>query len=218
MKSLFRTEIEAICEKHGLKMDADYGQIKLTQPGYVPLVIQKVTKDQLNVFHWLDDNRYDPLVQLDISGSTWEPILISMLLYGGRRTIQPGSFKAFMRDTWAPGIQWQRWIDADAEVWLPDPKKGYLIKTDGSIIEQPKNRFSLKEMYELIDCTSVEAIYPLGPRGTTDYVANGWIMFGDEESKLINEPVVNWTASQLWNMPHQHDVICGNVLFFHEGE
>ena len=73
-----------------------------------------------------------------------------------------------------------------------EKNKAYLIEENGDIHEvTPKdfnNGFQLKELYLMLECDVVEVI-PL---------ANGNIMICNEESKLVDEPVINQKASELY--------------------
>lgn len=70
--------------------------------------------------------------------------------------------------------------------------KAYLIEANGDIHEvTPKDTqkgFQLKELYEMLECEIVEVIH----------LANGKIMIGNEESKLICNPVINSKATELY--------------------
>jgi len=73
-----------------------------------------------------------------------------------------------------------------------EQNKAYLIEENGDIHEvtpkDSKNGFQLKELYSMLECEIVEVI-PL---------ANGNIMICNEESKLVDEPVINQKASELY--------------------
>ena len=73
-----------------------------------------------------------------------------------------------------------------------EKNKAYLIEENGDIHEVTpkdlKNGFQLKELYLMLECDIVEVI-PL---------ANGNIMICNEESKLVDEPVINQKASELY--------------------
>jgi hypothetical protein len=73
-----------------------------------------------------------------------------------------------------------------------EQNKAYLIEENGDIHEiTPVNLtegFQLKELYAMLECEIVEVI-PL---------ADGRIMICNEESKLIDEPVINSKATELY--------------------
>jgi len=70
--------------------------------------------------------------------------------------------------------------------------KAYLIEENGDIHEvTPKdlqNGFQLKELYAMLECDIIEVVE----------LANGNIMICNEESKLVDEPVINQKASELY--------------------
>lgn len=73
-----------------------------------------------------------------------------------------------------------------------EQNKAYLIEENGDINEvtpiNPEKGFELKELYSMLECELIEVI-PL---------ANGNIMICNEESKLIDEPIINVKATELY--------------------
>ena len=72
----------------------------------------------------------------------------------------------------------------------------YMICPDGIRPVSPANgsAYELEELYELLDCTSLELLYR----------ASGWIMLGDEEAKLRRdaERKRNPVASRIYRHAH----------------
>lgn len=80
-----------------------------------------------------------------------------------------------------------------------------LIKTTGeSSFVTPKNGkdFSIKELYQLLGCDTVEVVYPA-------YSIN-CIFIIDEEGKLRGKDI-NYTATMMWGYMHDH--LVGDVIF-----
>lgn len=73
-----------------------------------------------------------------------------------------------------------------------DKNKAYLIEENGDIHEvtpmNPELGFKLNELYAMLECDIVEVLE----------LHNGNIMICNEESKLINEPVINQKATELF--------------------
>lgn len=73
-----------------------------------------------------------------------------------------------------------------------DTAKAYLIEENGDIHEVvPQNKtkgFQLKELYSMLECEIVEIVQ----------LSNGQIMICNEESKLVDNPVVNQKATELY--------------------
>ena len=80
-----------------------------------------------------------------------------------------------------------------------------LLLVDGISREvTPENgkNYTLKELYALLGCSSVEVVYP---RGKKDY-----ILICDDEGMFVSEPKVNHAASLI-----NGDGIVGNALLCH---
>ena len=89
-----------------------------------------------------------------------------------------------------------------------------LLKTDGTSTEiEPANgkKFTCKELYKLLNCDTVEVIdlmYGTGPKDD--------ILIGDEEGRLIDEPIENPLATKLyrerWGVGKECNIV-GDVIF-----
>ncbi len=70
--------------------------------------------------------------------------------------------------------------------------KSYLIEENGDINEvtpiDPSKGFQLKELYSMLECRLVEIVE----------LHDGRIMIIDEESKLVDEPIINVKATELF--------------------
>ncbi len=73
-----------------------------------------------------------------------------------------------------------------------DINKAYLIEENGDTHEvtpqNPKAGFQLKELYAMLECDMVELLN----------LSDGRIMICNEESKLIDNPVINKQATELY--------------------
>ena len=73
-------------------------------------------------------------------------------------------------------------------------KQPILIEAKGIVIPinliDPKKGFQLNELYTLLECNLVEVV-PLH---------DGRIMICDEESKLVDEPIINEEATKLYRI------------------
>lgn len=73
-----------------------------------------------------------------------------------------------------------------------DTAKAYLIEENGDINpvtpKEPTKGFQLDELYAMLECECIEVIK----------LADGRIMICNEESKLVDEPVINSKATELF--------------------
>jgi len=75
---------------------------------------------------------------------------------------------------------------------IMEKNKAYLLEEGGDIHEvtpiNPAKGFECKELYKMLQCRLVQVV-PL---------ANGQILICDEESKLVDEPIINKKATELY--------------------
>ncbi len=65
----------------------------------------------------------------------------------------------------------------------------------------------------LLKCRMLEALYPASNDYLEDYVdgSSDWVMFGDEEGRLVMDPEENVRATMLFDYPY---LLVGDVVVF----
>jgi hypothetical protein len=83
--------IEKLAAKHGLDLTATEAHLRLEQPSYMPLVIEKIAKHQVSVSHYFEQNGdliADPDVVFFTAYGAWIPTEITQCFGGFARYVQ----------------------------------------------------------------------------------------------------------------------------------
>ena len=121
--------ITAIAEKYDLDLNASESHLRLEQPGYMPLVIEKIGKHLVSVAHYYTqegDLMADPEIVYFTCYQEWVPIQITQAPWGcwdvavlSSEGTEVKSFNpqkqadlAAFSDEWAENIFAQNWLDA----------------------------------------------------------------------------------------------------------
>ena len=123
---LMSREISRIAAKHGLDLTKSEAHLRLTLPGFMPLVIEKVGRNLVTVTHYFyqnGDTLADPDVMFCMYPGGWVPVEMTQCAPGGYTKVawlgSDGTIAKFapkaMRSvaalcrTWATNIRDQGW-------------------------------------------------------------------------------------------------------------
>jgi hypothetical protein len=121
--------ITAIAEKYALDLNATESHLRLEQPGYMPLIIEKIGRHLVSVAHYYTqegDMMADPEIVYFTGYQGWVPIQITQAPWGcwdaavlSSESAEIKSFNpqkqadlAAFSDEWGENISAQNWLDA----------------------------------------------------------------------------------------------------------
>ena len=102
-----------------------------------------------------------------------------------------------------------------ASIWEPCELRDFPTKGPDHVL--------LSSLYVTIGCDLVEPIYPTGDTDKSPVFADDnacgesgnrrWFMYGDEEGRFVDQPIVNIRATILFRYPKDVPIV-GNVVLF----